>query len=46
VATGRQLHKFAGHRGRVFSVSASADGTLLATASEDSTVLLWRLDAR
>jgi RNA polymerase sigma factor (sigma-70 family) len=46
VATGRQLHKFAGHRGRVFSVSASADGTMIATASEDSTILLWRLDAQ
>jgi RNA polymerase sigma factor (sigma-70 family) len=46
VATGKQLHKFAGHRGRVFSVSASADSTMLATASEDSTVMLWRLDAQ
>jgi RNA polymerase sigma factor (sigma-70 family) len=44
VATGKQLHKFAGHRGRVFSLSASADSTMVATASEDSTILLWRLE--
>jgi WD40 repeat protein len=46
VATGKQLQRFAGHRGRVFSVSASADGTMIATASEDSTILIWRLDDR
>jgi WD40 repeat protein len=46
VATGKQLHRFAGHRGRVFSVSASLDSTMIATASEDSTVMLWPLDAR
>jgi WD40 repeat protein len=45
VVTGKQLHKFSGHRGRVFSVSASADGTMIATGSEDSTILLWPLDA-
>jgi WD40 repeat protein len=45
VATGKQLHRFAGHLGRVFSVSASPDSTMLATASEDSTILLWRLGA-
>jgi WD40 repeat protein len=46
VATGKQQHKFAGHRGRVLSVSISPDDTSVATASEDSTVLLWRLDGR
>jgi WD40 repeat protein len=46
VPTGKHLHKFAGHRGRVFSVSASADSTVIATASEDSTIILWRLDAQ
>ena len=44
VATGKELHKFAGHRGRIFSISVSPDNTLFATASEDSTVLVWRLE--
>ena len=44
VATGKELQKFTGHRGRIFSVSVSFDGRRFATASEDSTVLIWRLD--
>ena len=44
VATGKELHKFAGHRGRILSVSVSPDNTMFATASEDSSVILWRLD--
>jgi WD40 repeat protein len=44
VATGKELHKFAGHRGRILSVSISPDNMMFATASEDSTVLLWRTD--
>ena len=35
-----------GMPGSVFSVSASADGRMIATASEDSPVLLWRLAAQ
>jgi RNA polymerase sigma factor (sigma-70 family) len=46
VATGKELQRFTGHRGRIFSVSASPDNTMFATASEDSTILLWRLDGR
>jgi WD40 repeat protein len=44
VATGKELQKFTGHRGRIFSVSVSLDGRMFATASEDSTVLIWQLD--
>jgi WD40 repeat protein len=44
VATGTELQKFTGHRGRIFSISVSLDGRMFATASEDSTVLIWRLD--
>jgi WD40 repeat protein len=44
VATGKELQKFTGHRGRIFSVSVSSDGRMFATASEDSTVLIWQLD--
>ena len=46
VATGKQLQTFDGHRGRIFSISVAPDNRIFATASEDSTVLLWRLDAR
>lgn len=44
VATGKELQKFTGHRGRIFSVSVSSDGRMFATASEDSNVLIWQLD--
>lgn len=43
VATGKELQKFTGHRGRIFSVSVSPDGRQFATSSEDSTVLIWQL---
>jgi WD40 repeat protein len=44
VATGKELQKFTGHRGRIFSISVGLDGRTFATASEDSTVLIWQLD--
>ncbi len=44
VATGKELHKLAGHRGRIFSISVSPDNTMFTTASEDSTVMVWRLE--
>jgi WD40 repeat protein len=46
VATGKQLHQYAGHRGRIYSVSTSLDNTMFATSSEDSTVMIWRLGAK
>jgi WD40 repeat protein len=36
-----ELAKFEGHLGPVLTVAFSPDGTLLATGSEDTTILLW-----
>jgi WD domain, G-beta repeat len=39
--TGARLHTLAGHRGAVASLAFSPDGKLLASGSNDTTVLLW-----
>ncbi|WP_462203524.1 WD40 repeat domain-containing protein [Frankia sp. CcWB3] len=39
----RRAAVLAGHRGPVRAVTFSPDGTLLATGSQDRTVILWDL---
>jgi WD40 repeat protein len=46
VGSARAGRQFTGHRGRINALAFSADGKRLATASEDSTVLVWDLSAR
>jgi RNA polymerase sigma factor (sigma-70 family) len=46
VGSARAARQFTGHRGRINALAFSADGKRLATASEDSTVLIWDLSAR
>jgi WD40 repeat protein len=43
VATGKEVNKFQGHRGDVRFLAFSDNGRRLASASIDSTVLLWDL---
>ncbi len=43
VATGEELHTFGGFRGRVSSLTFSADMARLITAMDDTTVLVWGL---
>jgi WD40 repeat protein len=43
VATGQAVRTLRGHRGEIQSLVFSADGRRLATASSDSTTLLWDL---
>jgi RNA polymerase sigma factor (sigma-70 family) len=41
LSTGRELHRFAGHRGGVTGLAFLPDGRMLASSSHDTTVLFW-----
>ncbi len=43
LATGRDLHRLAGHRAAVIGVSVTAAGDLLASCDEDGTAQVWSL---
>jgi hypothetical protein len=43
LATGRERHRFDGHKGRVTSLAFSADGRMIISGSEDTTALVWDL---
>jgi hypothetical protein len=46
VRTLRERRKFHGHQGQISAVACSPDGTRLASASTDATVLVWDLTGR
>jgi RNA polymerase sigma factor (sigma-70 family) len=46
VATGKESRRFEGHLGQIKSLAFSPDGKRLASASRDSTVLVWDVSPR
>jgi hypothetical protein len=43
VVTGRERHVLRGHKGRILSLTFSADARMLISGSEDTTALVWDL---
>jgi WD40 repeat protein len=44
--TGEKIYRLKGHAGTVTNVAWSPHGDLIASASEDGTVIIWEIDAR
>jgi WD40 repeat protein len=44
INTKREISKYSGHIGSIISLESSADGELLASASDDGTVKIWRIE--
>jgi WD40 repeat protein/tetratricopeptide (TPR) repeat protein len=43
ISSGREIHKFEGHKGAVMSLQFSPDGRYFLSGSSDATMRLWRL---
>lgn len=43
ISSGREIHKFEGHKGAVMSLQFSPDGRYFLSGSSDATIRLWRL---
>src|SRR5205823_11300763 len=41
MATGKEIRRFTGHQGWIWSVAFTPDGTKLASGSADQTIRLW-----